>query len=198
MTFGLVFLGPVLAVATFLALGPLNQGGNSPALRLILLADLVYILVVATLVLARVVRMVADRRSQSAGSRLHMRLTFVFAVVALIPTVLVAVFAVVTVNFGLEGWFSDRVRSVVGTSMAAAEAYEQEHRGDLTLDAETLARELNLFKQSMFFLEDSQMRPVLTQAQATIQRGLKEAYLIDGAGTLMTRGGRWRSGRAAP
>ena len=122
MTFGLVVLGPLLAVATFLALGPLNQGVNSPSLRLILLADLVYILVVATLVMARVVRMVADRRSRSAGSRLHMRLTFVFAVVALIPTVLVAVFAVITVNFGLEGWFSDRVRSVVGSSLSAAEA----------------------------------------------------------------------------
>ena len=190
MTFGLVFLGPLLAVATFLALGPLNQGGNSPALRLILLADLVYILVVATLVLARVARMVADRRSKSAGSRLHMRLTFVFAVVALIPTILVAVFAVVTVNFGLEGWFSDRVRSVVGSSLSAAEAYEQEHRQDLIADAEALARELNLFKQSMFFLEDSQMRPILTQAQAAIQRGLKEAYLINGAGELMTRGER--------
>ena len=190
MTFGLVFLGPLLAVATFLALGPLNQGGNSPALRLILLADLVYILVVATLVMARVVRMVADRRSKSAGSRLHLRLTFVFAVVALIPTILVAVFAVVTVNFGLEGWFSERVRSVVGSSLSAAEAYEQEHREDLITDAETLARELNLFKQSMFFLEDNQMRPVLTQAQATIQRGLKEAYLINGAGELMTRGER--------
>lgn len=190
MTFGLVFLGPLLAVATFLALGPLSQGGNSPALRLILLADLVYVLVVATLVLARVARMVADRRSRSAGSRLHMRLTVVFAVVALIPTVLVAVFAVITVNFGLEGWFSDRVRSVVGSSLSAAEAYEQEHRQDLITDAEALARELNLFKQSMFFVDDSQMRPVLTQAQATIQRGLKEAYLIDGAGGLMTRGER--------
>lgn len=190
MTFGLVFLGPLLAVATFLALGPLNQGTNSPTLRLILLADLVYILVVATLVMARVVRMVADRRSKSAGSRLHMRLTFVFAVVALIPTVLVAVFAVITVNFGLEGWFSDRVRSVVGSSLSAAEAYEQEHRQDLIADAESLVRDLNLFKQSMFFLDDSQMRPVLTQAQATIQRGLKEAYLIDGAGELMTRGER--------
>ena len=190
MTFGLVFLGPLLAVATFLALGPLSQGGNSPALRLILLADLVYVLVVATLVLARVARMVADRRSRSAGSRLHMRLTVVFAVVALIPTVLVAVFAVITVNFGLEGWFSDRVRSVVGSSLSAAEAYEEEHRQDLITDAEALARELNLFKQSMFFVDDSQMRPVLTQAQATIQRGLKEAYLIDGAGELMTRGER--------
>ncbi len=190
MTFGLVFLGPLLAVATFLALGPLNQGGNSPALRLILLADLIYILVVATLVMARVVRMIADRRSKSAGSRLHLRLTFVFAGVALVPTILVAVFAVVTVNFGLEGWFSDRVRSVVGSSLSAAEAYEQEHREDLIADAETLARELNLFKQSMFFLEDTQMRPILTQAQATIQRGLKEAYLINGAGELMTRGER--------
>ncbi len=190
MTFGLVFLGPLLAVATFLALGPLNQGTNSPALRLILLADLVYILVVATLVLARVVRVVADRRSKSAGSRLHLRLTFVFAVVALIPTILVAVFAVITVNFGLEGWFSDRVRSVVGSSLSAAEAYEAEHRQDLVADAEALARELNLFKQSQFFLQDDQMRPVLTQAQATIQRGLKEAYLTDGTGALMTRGER--------
>ena len=54
MTLGLVFLGPVLVVATFLALGPLNQGAQSPSLRLILLADLIYVLVVATLVLSRV------------------------------------------------------------------------------------------------------------------------------------------------
>ncbi len=190
MTFGLVFLGPLLVVGTFLALGPLNQGANTPALRLILLADFVYILMVAALVMARVVRMVSDRRSQSAGSRLHMRLTGVFAGVALVPTVLVAVFAVVTVNFGLEGWFSERVRSVVGTSLAAAEAYEAEHRQDLVKDAETLAADLNLRKQSMFFLDDSQMRPFLTQAQSNIQRGLKEAYLIDGGGTLRTRGER--------
>ena len=31
------------------------------------------------------------------------------------------------VNIGLEGWFSDRVRQVVGLSLTAAEAYEQEH-----------------------------------------------------------------------
>ena len=39
-------------------------------------------------------RMIADRRSQSAGSALHLRLTGVFAFVALVPTILVAVFAV--------------------------------------------------------------------------------------------------------
>ena len=50
MTLGLVVLGPVLAVITFLTLGPLNQSASSPSLRLVLLADLVYILVVAALV----------------------------------------------------------------------------------------------------------------------------------------------------
>ena len=48
----------------------------------------------------RVGRMVAARRARSAGSRLHLRLTGVFAVLALIPTVLVAIFATLTVNVG--------------------------------------------------------------------------------------------------
>ena len=78
---------------------------------------------------------------------MHLRLTGVFAGVALVPTILVAVFAIITVNFGLEGWFSERVRSVVGTSLSAAEAYEAEHRQDLVSDAEKLAADLNLQKQ---------------------------------------------------
>lgn len=189
-TFALVFLGPVLAVATFLALGPFSQGSNSPALRLILLADVIYTLVVATLVLARVARLVADRRSQSAGSRLHLRLSGVFALVALVPTVLVAVFAVLTVNIGLEGWFSERVRSVVGTSLSAAQAYERQSRDDLLEDAVALGAYLNVAKQSTFFLQDDGLRPLLSQGQAAVQRGLKEAFLVDGSGTLLTRGRR--------
>jgi two-component system, NtrC family, nitrogen regulation sensor histidine kinase NtrY len=190
MTFSLVILGPFLAFATFLALGPFDQGAASTYLRLILLSDLVYILVVASLVLARVARMISDRRSQSAGSRLHLRLSGVFALLALIPTVLVAVFAVLTFNVGLEGWFSERVRAVVGNSLAAAQAYDGEHRQDLTEDANSLAAYLNVAKQSTFFLADDQLRPILTQGQQAIQRGLREAYLIDGAGDLQTRGER--------
>ena len=190
MTFILVTLGPVLAFATFMALGPFDQGATSLFLRLILLADLVYILVVASLVLARVSRMISDRRSQSAGSRLHLRLSGIFALLALTPTVLVAVFATITFNVGLEGWFSERVRAVVGNSLAAAQAYDGEHRQDLTEDIQSLAGYLNVAKQSTFFLADEQLRPILTQGQAAIQRGLKEAYLIDGAGTLKTRGER--------
>ena len=188
VTLGLVFLGPVLAVATFLALGSINQSAASPVLRLILLADLIYVLAVAALVLARVVRLIADRRSKSAGSRLHMRLSGVFMLIALIPTVLVAVFAVLSINIGLEGWFSDRVRSVVGSSLSAAQAYEAVQKDDLAADVVTLAGYLNDAKRRTTFLRDDQLRPLLSQAQQVVQRGLKEAYLVDGTGTLKTRG----------
>lgn len=189
-TLSLVILGPVLAIATFTVLGPLDKGASAPSLRLILLTDVVYILVVAALVLQRVARMISARRAKSAGSRLHLRLTGVFALVALIPTILVAVFAVLTVNVGLEGWFSERVRQVVGTSLAAAEAYQEEHESDLIEDTQALAAYLNLTRNATFFLSDGNLRELLTQGQVQIQRGLREAYVIDGSRSLRARGER--------
>jgi two-component system nitrogen regulation sensor histidine kinase NtrY len=189
-TIGLVVLGPVLALATFLALGPLGEGAESDALRLILLSDLIYFLLLAALVLSRLAGMIAARRARSAGSRLHLRLTGVFAGIALVPTILVAIFAGLTVNIGLEGWFSDRVRSVVGTSLEAAEAYQEEHRRDLATDAQALASYISLSKQAAFLLTDAELRQLLSQGQAKIQRGLREAFVVDGGGEIKARGER--------
>jgi two-component system nitrogen regulation sensor histidine kinase NtrY len=189
-TLGLVLLGPVLTAATFLILGPFDRGSSSLSLRLVLLADLVYVLAVAALVLQRVARMVAERRARSAGSRLHLRLVGVFTAVALVPTVLVAIFGGLTVNVGLEGWFSDRVRTVLGTSLSAAVAYEDEHRRDLVADTQALADYLNSARRQNYLVSDGELRQILTQGQALIQRGLREAYVIDGAGRIRSRGER--------
>ena len=67
--FGLVLTGPLLAVLTYMVMGPLDRGSGSDALRLVLLADMIYVLIVAWLVLQRVARMIAARRSRSAGSQ---------------------------------------------------------------------------------------------------------------------------------
>ncbi|MFG6580075.1 ATP-binding protein [Sulfitobacter sp. 1A13191] len=186
-TFGLVVLGPVLALATYLALGPLGQGADTLNLRLILLTDLVYVLLVAALVLIQVGRLISARRAKSAGSRLHLRLTGVFALMALIPTVTVAIFAGLTVNVGLEGWFSDRVSGVVGSSLAAAEAYEAEQREALILDAQTLARSIDSARAQGINLSDSEL---LGEGQRQIQRGLREAFLIDSTAQIRARGDR--------
>lgn len=189
-TLGLVILGPVLALLTFLVLGPIDRTSSTFSLRLVLLADLVYVLVVAALVLSRIASMIAARRAKSAGSRLHLRLTGVFALIALIPTVTVAIFAGLTVNVGLEGWFSDRVRSVVGASLSAAEAYQEDQRRDLREDALALADYLNAARDRSVFVSDGELRQLLGQGQALVQRGLREAFIIDGTGEIRARGER--------
>jgi len=189
-TLGLAVLGPVLAGATYLAMGPLQQGASSSSLRLVLLADFVYLLLLSGLVLMALMRVLAARRARSVGSKLHLRLTGVFAGVALGPTVLIAVFGVLTINIGLEGWFSDRVRQVVSTSLAAAEAYREEHRRDLATDAEALANYLIGRRAATSFFTDGDLREALGEGQPLIQRGLREAFVIDGAGEIRARGER--------
>ncbi len=188
MTLALVALGPLLALATFLVLGPLDSGAGTLSLRLILLADLVYVLLLAALVLARVARMIADRRAQSAGSRLHLRLTGAFALMALLPTVTVAVFAVLTINIGLETWFSSRVQNVVGASLAAAEAYEGELRAGLAEDALALGSFVDQNRNILLIDPSTSLRKLLADGQAFVQRGLSEAYVIDSAGEVEARG----------
>ena len=189
-TVSLFLLGPVLVFATFLVLGPVDGTSSNVALRLVLMADLVYALAVATLVAMRIASMIAARRARSAGSRLHLRLTGVFALIALIPTVLVAIFAGMTINVGLEGWFSERVSGVVGASLSAAEAYQEDQRRDLTEDAEALANFLDGARERSVFVSDGELRQLLGQGQGLIQRGLREAYVIDGIGDIKARGER--------
>ena len=190
-TLGLVLLGPALAALTFAVMGPFagaTSGGRM--LRLVLLADLLYLIVLIGLVVARMVRIFAARRKSAVGSRLHMRLVGVFATIALVPTVLVALFAGLTLSIGLEGWFSNRVQQVVSTSLSAAEAYQEEHRRDLTNDAKLLAGALTQAARRNPMLDDGVLRQLLEQGQGLIQRGLREAYVIDGRGTIRARGER--------
>lgn len=186
----LIVLGPVLIVATFVFFGAFDRPGDPDLLRYVALADMVYVLVVAALVSKQVVRIIAARRRRSAGSKLHLRLTGVFTLTALIPTVLVAVFATLTLNFGLEGWFSDRVRLVVNNSLTAAQAYEEEHRRSIESDANLLANYLNAQKRRLRIMTVGELIAYLNRGQIQMQRVLTEAYVIDSSGRLIARGDR--------
>lgn len=190
LTWGLILVGTALAAATMTVLGPLSRGAEPRMLRLILMLDLAYLILLCGIIILRMSRLIAARRKLDAGSRLHGRLVAVFAGIALVPTVLVALFAGFLVNIGLEGWFSDRVQQVVLASQSAAEAYQEEHRHDLSEDALALAGVLTRAARSNPLIDDGEMRELLAQGQALIQRGLREAYVIDGSGEIRARGER--------
>lgn len=98
-------MAPLLVLFTYLVLRASNGSVSNDLIRFVLLLDFVYVLVVAALVGQRILRMMTARSKKTAGSRLHLRLSGVFAFVALVPTVLVAVISTILLNFGFENWF---------------------------------------------------------------------------------------------
>ena len=186
----LILLGPLLAIATYLFLGPFNVAGQSVWLRFFLLLDLVYVLLIVGIVLVRILYVLSQRRSRLAGSKLHFRLAGVFTTMSLLPTITVAVFATVSINLGLEAWFSDRVQSVVGTSLSAARAYADEQESALVEDLRAVAEDLQNFRKNNFFIEEDELRNELASRQLDLQRGLKEAFILNGLGNIELRGER--------
>ncbi len=190
LTTVLVVGAPVLAVLTYVVVGPLDRGPSSNALRLILTVDLIDVLIVSALVMRQVARIISARRARSAGSQLAVRLTGVFALSALVPIVLVAVFSVTLISIAIDGLFSEPVGNVLRTSLTTAQAYEQEHRREIARDGQALAAYLNRERQQNLFMDDGEVRVALGEVQAQIERGLTEAFVIDGLGTIKARGAR--------
>ena len=75
---------------------------------------LIGILLPAIALMALYARKVAVRRAEQGGlgsGRLHVRLVALFTAIAAVPTVLVAIFASLLFQSGLEFWFSNRART---------------------------------------------------------------------------------------
>src|SRR5229473_1653974 len=174
-------------IATYLALTGAPPIGPRPVFVLALLQlDLVLLLALAAVVAKRLVDVWLQRRRGLAGSRLQVRLVGLFSLIAVLPTIIVAVFSYLFFTFGVESWFSDKVRTAISESVAVADAYVREHQQTIRSDALAMATDLNRSASSLR-LNPQYLAPVLT-AQAAM-RGLTEAAVLDRRGTMLARTG---------
>ncbi|MEM8791132.1 MAG: PAS domain-containing sensor histidine kinase [Pseudomonadota bacterium] len=177
----LVLLGPVIVTVNYLLLG--SERADETVRTAVFLVTLTYVLALAAVIGVHVSSMFMARRRRSVGSQLHARLAGMFALIALAPTVIVAVFATVMVNFGIERWFSDQVGSVVRNSLITAEAYEREHLSVLVRNVELMQRELN---EAAGRLTPNEMRDYVREQ--SIARNLDETYLFSSDFEIFARG----------
>lgn len=82
-------------------------------------------------------RRLAIRRAAGSTARLHVRLVFFFSMVAAIPTLLVAGFAALLFQSGVDFWFSDDSRGLMKNANALAENYYEQNQ--LEVANETIA-----------------------------------------------------------
>src|SRR5438128_10244506 len=175
---------PALAsgVATYLALTGAAPFGSHPNGVLSLLnLDLVLLLALGAVIAKRLFQVWAERRRGLAGSRLQVRLVVLFSMIAVLPTIIVAVFSYLFFSFGIEAWFSDKVRTAISESLAVADAYVREHQQAIRADALAMSNDLDR-SASTLQLNPQYLAPVLT-AQAAM-RSLTEAAVLDRRGTM--------------
>ncbi len=174
-------------IATYTVFARAGVAGPDPNLVIAFLyLNLTLMLVIGVLVAHRLVRLWSRRRQGVAGTQLHTRLVMLFSFVAVIPTIVVAVFSVLLFDFGMRSWFSERIGTAVDASQVVAESYLEEHRQNIRGDALAMANDLNR-DASVLNISPKKLMKVIT-AQATI-RNLTEVVVFESSGKVLARTG---------
>nr|WP_305854599.1 PAS domain-containing sensor histidine kinase [Roseateles sp. XES5] len=180
---GLLLAGGALVAATislFILLGltPIKPEANvviaSAAINAIFIVGLVF------LIGREILRLLRARSRGRAAARLHVRIVALFSIVAITPAVLVAIFASITLDVGLDRWFSIRTQSIVSSSLNVAQAYVLENASYLQGQTASMANDLDRNRQ-LYSLDRTGFIELMTrQARG---RGMLGAFLLRADGS---------------
>ncbi len=188
-----LFLGSAFAVAAvltalgaFLASAPPSGELVGPASQTVLIVlgvNLVLILGIAVLIGRRVARVIDEGRTD-AGARIHRRFLLLFALAAVAPALVVALFSGALVTQGVETWFSQRVRTVVNNSRLVARAYVDAQSADIAKNVNIMIGDLNRAEPAMRISPMAYGHFLATQAS---YRNFPGSYILDRQGRVLAR-----------
>ncbi|HZR88484.1 MAG TPA: PAS domain-containing sensor histidine kinase [Bradyrhizobium sp.] len=165
------------AFLTFIVLTGMTRIEPRPSVvQSFYLINVATILLLVGIIVREVWQMVLARRRGRAAARLHIQVVGLFSVIAVLPAVLVAIIANVTLDRGLDRLFSGPTREVIQNSLTIARAYVQEHaqliRGDILGMAVDLSN-----AQPLYYQDRGSFMQLLTASAAA--RNLPGAMIMD-------------------
>ena len=125
---------------------------SPPLIALLLVANLIPAIALMVLY-SRKVAMARAARGGLGSGRLHTRLVALFSVIAAVPTVLVAIFASLLFQSGLEFWFSDRARGMLENTVQIARATYDAEVERVALETVRMSGDLAVYLRSMAFYD---------------------------------------------
>ncbi len=141
-----------------------------------------FILFLIALIGREIHRIALARQRAKAAARLHVRIVAMFSLVAVLPALLVAVIASITLDIGLDRWFEIRTKTIVSSSLSIAEAYVRENARNLQGTTLSMANDLDNAR-TLYNLDRTGFRDFLSQQAAG--RALAHAALIRSDGSLL-------------
>jgi len=161
--------------------------GRDVTVTLIFINGLVILGLIA-IIIRELYPLIVARRARRAASRLHIRITILFSLVACIPALVIALVASFTLNLGLDRWFDSNTRQIVGSSVSLANAYASTTLQSLQATSYSMASQLD--DPRLMRLNQNEYRRQLTLH--TAGRGLRGAFLLGRDGAIIissARGG---------
>jgi two-component system, NtrC family, nitrogen regulation sensor histidine kinase NtrY len=149
----------------------------------LLLINAAIILLLVGIIIPEVWKVLQARRRGRAAARLHVQIVSLFSVVAVLPAVLVAVIANVTLDRGLDRLFSGPTREAIQNSLSVARAYTYEHAQLINGDILSMANDLT--NARVIYDQDRRTFQELLTAGAAA-RNLTGAMLLDNNGNVLT------------
>jgi len=183
---GIIAAAVVSAIATYVVLvNPPFDSGTGTIFMLINI-DIVLLLAIAAIVGRKIVKLWLQNKRGVAGSNLHSRMTLLFSSFAVIPAIIMAVFSVIFLNFGVNTWFSDTVSTAVEESQAVAKAYLVEHQQVIRADVLAMANDLN--RQSGTLLNSKATLNKAVAVHASL-RNFPEVMIFNDRGQVLAQSG---------
>ncbi len=137
------FIAVSIATYFIVTSGKQQQSLLSPVLAAaLLIANLVPSMGLLVLFGRRIAKARAARTAIGGNGRLHVRLVALFSTIAAVPTLLVAIFASMLFQYGVDFWFSDRSRGMFENAATFAEGYKAENIADISNNAVAMASDL--------------------------------------------------------
>ena len=187
LAFGLTCLAIAAGIGTYLTFANAGLEGPDPEVVLgFLYLDLSLLLLLVALIGQQVVGLWLRRRQRRAGSGLQVRLVVMFSLVAVTPTIVVAIFSMVLFDFAMKSWFSERISTAVSSSRTVAEAYLAEHKRHVIGDTLAIAVDLNRLARSQS--TDGEIFARILEDQAEL-RNVSEIVVFDGTSRVLFRTG---------
>mgnify|MGYP003142233145 CR=1 FL=1 len=182
---GIVIVAVFLGAYTFMALtGTLVAQPERSELGVLLVVNLAVFTVLLGLVIWRFVKIYLATRSGNAGAKLHGRMVTLFTVIAGGPAIIVAIYASIVLEGGLEKVFGHQVQLLVNNTNKVAGAYLNEHRMVLNNDLQLMKSDLN--GQSALYANNPEKFKKFVEAQVGV-RSLNDAYIINRKGAILSR-----------
>ena len=134
----LAVLAMISIIATYVALfekpGPADVLSRSSSVRGLMVFNLILMLGLGFSISRWLVKVWLARKDGTPGSRLHTRFVAAFALISILPSIVMGIFSILFLEFQVQNWFSDNVRNTIQSSVQVAETYLIEHRATTEKD----------------------------------------------------------------